>query len=92
MFDNTQDNSQHPLVLWVGRRPKIALGAGLAFGALVIALLLSTVHHGGMPMLTPGKKSTPFAQAALESVGQQLQASFAWAQPRAATLQADARG
>ena len=92
MFDNTLDNSQHPLVLWVGRRPKVALGVGLALGALVIALLLSTVHHGGVPMLTPGKKATPFAQAAMEGVGAQLQASLAWAQPRAATLQADARG
>ena len=91
MFDNAQDNSRHPLVLWVGRRPHVALGIGLAGGALLVALLLSTVHHRGVPMVTPGRKPTPFTQAALEQLSPAFQALRSSAQASAATLQADAR-
>jgi hypothetical protein len=92
MFDTTQDNSNHPIRVWARRRPKLALSALIAGSVVFLALFLANTHRPGVPMITPGQKSAPLSQAALDRVMGPIQSALSWARSSAATRQADANG
>jgi len=92
MFDTTQDNSSHPIRLWAQRRPRLALSALIGGAAVFLVLFLASTHHSGVPMITPGQRSAPLSQAALDRVIGPIQAAVERAHASAATRQADANG
>ena len=73
MIDAPHDN-EHPLQHWLADRPKSLVWVVVAAAAAAIVLMLASVHHSGVPMLTPGKTATPFNQASIDGLTRLIQA------------------